>query len=557
MRRILLAIAMSIPLSAVASDLADRLKTFRADESALGRKYPIEYSVTRAQRFRSFYESELGDAEKIDFDRLDSEGKLDWILFRNYLKHELGQLEIDAGYRKAEASLLPFAETIIGLEEARRNFQAIDAPKAAQTLTDLAKQVAQLQKASEASLPKVEKTTANRAAKNLSQLQRHLADWYKFFDGYEPMFTWWCEKPYAKLTQTLDEYGRFLKEKLVGIKPDDKTTIVGFPIGREALLAELEYEMIPYTPEELVAIANKEFSWCEAQFALAAREMGLEPKQALEKVKQSYVEPGKQPELIRKLAEEAIDFVEKRGLVTIPPLCKETWRMEMMTPEAQLQSPFFLGGEMIQVSYPTNTMDHEAKLMSLRGNNPYFSRATVQHELIPGHHLQGFMLQRYNSHREMFGTPFWIEGWALYWEMLLWDLGFPRTPEEKIGMLFWRIHRCARIIFSLSFHLGKMTAQECVDFLVEKVGHERDNASAEVRRSFSGAYGPLYQAAYMLGGMQIRALHRELVESRKMTDRQFHDTVLQGNQMPIEMVRARLTRAKVAKDFKASWRFAG
>ena len=51
-------------------------------------------------------------------------------------------------------------------------------------------------------------------------------------------------------------------------------------------------------------------------------------------------------------------------------------------------------------------------------------------------------------------------------------------------MLFWRMHRCARIIFSLSFHLGKMTPQECIDFLVDKVGHERDNATAEVRRSF-------------------------------------------------------------------------
>ena len=46
------------------------------------------------------------------------------------------------------------------------------------------------------------------------------------------------------------------------------------------------------------------------------------------------------------------------------------------------------GNEMIQVSYPTNTMSQEAKLMSLRGNNRYFARATVQHELIPGHHLE-------------------------------------------------------------------------------------------------------------------------------------------------------------------------
>src|SRR5207247_8992166 len=100
-------------------------------------------------------------------------------------------------------------------------------------------------------------------------------------------------------------------------------------------------------------------------------------------------------------------------------------------------------------------------------------------ELIPGMHLQGFRTERYRPSRALFGTPFWTEGGALYSEMLFWNLNFPKTPETRIGMLFWRMHRCARIIFSLSFHLEKMTPQECIDFLVDRVGHERDNATAE------------------------------------------------------------------------------
>jgi len=157
----------------------------------------------------------------------------------------------------------------------------------------------------------------------------------------------------------------------------------------------------------------------------------------------------------------------------------------------------------------------------------------------------------------MFTTPFWIEGWALYWEFLLYSRGFPTTPEEKVGMLFWRMHRCARIIFSLSFHLGTMTPQQCIDFLVDRVGHERDNATAEVRRSFAGNYGPLYQAAYMLGGLQIRAMRKELVDSGKMTNKEFHDQILQQNSIPIEMVRAALSNAPLTRDFKAEWKFYG
>jgi uncharacterized protein (DUF885 family) len=202
-------------------------------------------------------------------------------------------------------------------------------------------------------------------------------------------------------------------------------------------------------------------------------------------------------------------------------------------------------------------MAHEQKMMSMRGNNIHFARATVFHELIPGHHLQGFMAARYRTHRSLFSTPFWTVGWALYWEMVLWAMNFARSPENRIGMLFWRMHRSARIIFSLGFHLEQMTPQQCIDLLVNRVGHELDNATAEVRRSFAGNYGPLYQCAYLLGGLQIRALHRELVDTGKMTNRAFHDAVLKENRIPIEMVRASLTKQKLTRDFVPAWKFYG
>jgi uncharacterized protein (DUF885 family) len=332
---------------------------------------------------------------------------------------------------------------------------------------------------------------------------------------------------------------------------------VGDPIGREALISELRSEMIPYTPEEIIAIGEKEMAWCENEMKKASRELGYgdDWHKALEHVKNLYVDPGKQPEMIRDLALEAIKFVEDNNLVTVPELARESWRMEMMTPERQLVSPFFLGGEVIQVSFPTNTMAHEQKMMSMRGNNIHFSRATVHHELIPGHHLQGFMSARYKPYRFVFGTPFWSEGNALYWELLLWDLNFARTPENRIGMLFWRMHRCARIIFSLSFHLEKMTPQECIDLLVNKVGHERDNATAEVRRSFDGSYGPLYQIAYLIGGLQQYAMHKELVKTGKMTNREYNDALLKENRIPIEMLRAAITNQKLTRDFVTNWRF--
>ena len=139
---------------------------------------------------------------------------------------------------------------------------------------------------------------------------------------------------------------------------DDGSGIIGNPIGREELMRQLEYEMIPYTPEELVDLANKEFAWCDAEMLKACREMGFGDKwkDALEKVKNSFVPPGKQPEVILRLYNESISFIKKNDLITIPPIAEETWRMGMMTPQRQLTSPFFLGGEQITdlLSYQYN-----------------------------------------------------------------------------------------------------------------------------------------------------------------------------------------------------------
>lgn len=341
----------------------------------------------------------------------------------------------------------------------------------------------------------------------------------------------------------------------------DTTGITGAARGRAGLLQDLADEMIPYTPEQLIALAEKEFAWCDAEMRKASRQMGFgdDWKQALEKVKGMHVEPGRQPAVIRDMLFEAVDYLRRKDLITVPQIATESLHMSMMSPEAQLVNPFFLGGAQIIVSYPTNTMDYDARLQSMRGNNIPFSHATAFHEMIPGHNLVGYVGARHAGYRARIGgsTPFYTEGWPLYWELLMYDLGFHDTPEEKVGALFWRMHRCARIIFSLKFHTGQWSPQESIEFLVDRVGHERDNATAEVRRSFQGGYGPLYQAGYLLGGLQLRALRRELVDSKQLTDKQFHDEILRQGNMPIALVRLAVGKQRLTRDMAIDWKFYG
>ncbi|MHB8635893.1 MAG: DUF885 family protein [Fimbriimonadaceae bacterium] len=537
-------------------DLHTLIEAYEADVSDIGHLYPIEASPARRARFGELYRHWQSKLNALDFAHLSPAAQADDSLFQNHLTRALRQLDLDAAESVKVGHFVPFSQTIVDLAEARIKMAPLDAERTAAELSALTKTIAAVQ-AELAKERHPDKHVADEGAQLVAQLRTALENWFKFYDGYDPMFTWWVEAPYKELNKSLEEYAAFLREKLVGVKPDDANAIVGHPVGRAALMADLKSEMIPYTPEELIAEADRQYAWCEGEMKKASRELGFgdDWKKALEHVKTLHVEPGKQPELIKKLATEAIDFVESRDLVTIPAMAKETLRMEMMSPERQLVNPFFLGGPLIIVSYPTNAMTQDAKLMTMRGNNVHFSRATVQHELIPGHHLQDYMESRYRPYRAPFWTPFWVEGWAVYWEMLLWDLGFASTPEDRIGMLFWRMHRCARVEFSLKFHLGQMTAQQCIDMLVDKVGHERSTAEGEVRRSLNGSYPPLYQAAYLIGALQFRALRHELVDSGKMSDKAFHDAILHENCIPIAMLRGILIGKIPAPNAKPSWRF--
>ena len=407
---------------------------------------------------------------------------------------------------------------------------------------------------------KVSPALARRTAQAVSEIRGTFKGWVSFYDGFVPDFSWWMKKPGDETLTALEDYAKFLREEIAGLKGKDEDPLIGDAIGLEALAEDIASEMLPYTAEELLAIGESEFAWCQARMKDAAKEMGLgdDWKAALAKVKDDLTPPGKQDAVVLDEARQAIQFVKEKDLVTVPPLAEEIWRMTMIQPEAQKTMPYaaYSGPNML-VAYAKDEMKHDDKLMSMRGNNRYFMRIVTPHELIPGHHLQQFMAARHREYRGLFYTPFYVEGWSLYWEIRLWDLQYGRTPEERVGMLFWRMHRCARIIVSLKFHLGKMTPAEMVDFIVDRVGHERFGATSEVRRFIAGGYSPLYQAGYMIGGLQLRALREEVVGKGKMTDRQFNDEVLKSGPIPIEFIRAAMLNVPLKRDTKSSWKFAG
>ncbi len=616
---------------------------------------------------------------RLDATSLSAAAQTDLAELKKTIAANLAELDDDARRLAALTPLLPFAADLVELYEARVRVEPMDAQDAAGRVTAAHKSIAAVRARLDAGTVRIAPALAGEAAAALDAIRFAMNDWYTFYNGYDPLFTWWMNLPYEHLTTELNAYTTQLRTTVIPANqtnaghtsadatvapvppprrpsvpdlqylmalPQDETIqivntfrgvggaggaggrrgggqppardvafheawlaalrtldfdrlsrnaqvnylaikriceqqiaranfvppaniprktddsgIEGPARGRDGLILDLADEMIPYSPEELIELGNREFAWTVAEMEKASIELGFGTNwmQALEHTKNTAVPPGGQPQMIQGLVHDAADFLIYNDLITVTPVNREALRMGMMSPERQLVNPFFTGGAIISVSYPTDTMEYDQRIQSMRGNNPGFSNATAGHEMIPGHNYTAYMGQRLNGHRANLGisTPFYGEGWALYWETMFWDLGFHDTPHKKIGALFWRMHRAARIVFSLKFHMGQWSPQECVDFLVNEVGHERENAIAEVRRSFQGNYGPLYQAAYLLGGLQLRGLKKELVDSGQMTLKQFHDAVVLQGSMPFPLTRMAISNVRLTPDTQLDWKFYG
>ncbi|MCF7961129.1 MAG: hypothetical protein K9M08_10325 [Pirellula sp.] len=68
-------------------------------------------------------------------------------------------------------------------------------------------------------------------------------------------------------------------------------------------------------------------------------------------------------------------------------------------------------------------------------------------------------------------------------------------------------------------------------------------------------YGPLYQADYMLGGLQLLALQKEVVQAGKKTNREFHDAILRENYLPFELLRSKMLSLPFSKEQLPAWKF--
>jgi len=155
---------------------------------------------------------------------------------------------------------------------------------------------------------------------------------------------------------------------------------------------------------------------------------------------------------------------------------------------------------------------------------------TCAHEAYPGHHLQFVTANAHKRKwRPLFAHAIFYEGWTLWCEQMMVDLGIDSSPWTKIIQLhdaLWRVHR---ILVDLRLQTGRYTYRQGVEHLETYVGFTRSRAEADVNWYTSSPAVPM---SYWLGRLENARLHKRLVEERGWNLKRFNNWLLSHGTLP-------------------------
>jgi uncharacterized protein (DUF885 family) len=242
-------------------------------------------------------------------------------------------------------------------------------------------------------------------------------------------------------------------------------------------------------------------------------------------------------------------FLVETGLVTLPPgeRCvvepSPVFQRPVLGVASYVAPPMYTSavtGHFFVPFAPDGAPEDEIQ-KRLKANSHGGIPTTAVHEAYPGHHWHLSMMKGNPSRlRRAFGTPYFSEGWALYAERVMRERGFFTEPLHELHHLNATIFRAARIVVDTSLHLGEMSFDEAVRFMVEKAALPEPTARAEVGRY---CWWPTQASAYLTGCLEILRIRDRYLAARGVRVaaaqapievlRDFHDAITSAGSLPL------------------------
>jgi uncharacterized protein (DUF885 family) len=168
--------------------------------------------------------------------------------------------------------------------------------------------------------------------------------------------------------------------------------------------------------------------------------------------------------------------------------------------------------------------------------------ALTVHEAVPGHHLQIALSQELNDlpyFRRNINVTAFTEGWGLYSEFLGEEMGIYRNPYELFGRYSYEMWRACRLVADTGIHWLGWDIEQARRCFTENSALAPHNIQTELERYVSW---PGQALAYKVGELRFRQLRREAEQAlgERFDIRKFHDTLLLGGPLPLDVVEARV-----------------
>ncbi|HEY5823928.1 MAG TPA: DUF885 domain-containing protein, partial [Cyclobacteriaceae bacterium] len=345
--------------------------------------------------------------------------------------------------------------------------------------------------------------------------------------------------PAKEARAALTHFISFLKTEL------PKRTKGDFAIGKETYNAMLKGQyLLDKDADSLYQFGWAQFNATVAELEALAKKIDPSKtwQQLATEIKNEYPKPDQMIEAHQEWVDKAKAHIVEKSLIPIP------WKERVnVVPRAEyLRKTSYYGN-----FSSAKALDKDSIFTSEWWINPYEEQwdakrkqeylvehdwgviiVTAPHETYAGHHVQG-LYQMHNPRplRKENGISIFSEGWGLYNEQLMQETGF--FPNERIHLrqLQLRLWRNARVIYDVGMHTGKLSYEEAIQLMTEKVGFLRWAAQLEID---SATASPGYFIGYFTGMMEILKMREEY--KTKMGDKfslsDFHERLLKIGNMP-------------------------
>ena len=339
--------------------------------------------------------------------------------------------------------------------------------------------------------------------------------------------------------------------------------------GEERYSRQLrERERLDFDARSLREMGRVEYDRLDAEMQGLTREISGKPdwKTVLDEANEDH--PRTEEEMRRAYAEwteRSRTFLAETGLVTLPD--GESCTVE---PAPVFTRPLFAvasysgppafsdqrAGHFFVSIAPDGTSEDEIQ-KRLASNSFGGIPTTAVHEAYPGHHWHITWSKIHAPRlRLVLQTSYFSEGWALYAERVMRERGFFTDPIQELYHLEATIFRAARIIVDTSLHMGEMTYDEAVEFMIAKTSLTEPTARAEVGRYCSW---PTQASSYLTGCLEILRIRDRYLGARGIATeprteipvealRDFHDRLAGSGRLPVGLAEQALLGAATEPD---------